>query len=514
MVGTIGAATSGFGGVAGYCCGGGGGGEEREEEHLPGLSGAKEEERERDETGSLSARERQQEQERPGPGRSAGGQGNDEERERRRVEREKKAEAEARRARRVQWTETRNLATNDPMRGARIMEATARDASELKRLSGVKATGRKLTKPLCHYSLSWAKDERPDRQEMSRAVTGSLQALGLENRQALIVAHGDTKCPHVHVIVNRVNPEHGKAAKLSGSRLKLSKWAERYERRQGRIRCQHRVWNNRKRARGERVRREPRLPRSRWQRERRHSVQVPRAKTPAGLSLAERSEWKNQERGARGLLDRTPTQDEPARAEHPGRGGMAGTLRPAPAGEGGREASRHHRLAADSALAGERFPPGPVAGHLDPQLGTLAQLAFRAGDAAEAGSGRAREGPLGAGGPHRPRGRRELSGCHERSRRFRAERGLAQGGAGVGDRAVGRAPERTGAAAPAARSGPGSGLWAGSLKIRSRQRACVGLEGHDRGQGIGPWASSSLRQRLAPDRGSLNSEHPDLWARR
>ena len=299
MVGTIGAATSGFGGVAGYCCGGGGGGEEREEEPQPGLSGAKEEERERDETGSLSAYERQQEQERHSPGRSAGGQGDDEERERRRAEREKKAEAEARRARRVEWTETRNLATNDPMRAARIMEATARDASELKRLSGVKATGRKLTKPLCHYSLSWGKDERPSRQEMNRAVTGSLQTLGLEDRQALVVAHGDTKCPHVHVIVNRVSPEHGKAAKLSGSRLKLSKWAEGYERRQGRIRCQHRVWNNAKRARGERVRREPRLPRSRWQRERRHSVQVPRAKTPAGLSLAERSEWKNQERGAR-----------------------------------------------------------------------------------------------------------------------------------------------------------------------------------------------------------------------
>ena len=185
------------------------------------------------------------------------------------------------------------------MRGARIMEATARDASELKRLSGVKATGRKLTQPLCHYSLSWGKDERPSRQEMGRAVTGSLQALGLEDRQTLVVAHGDTKCPHVHVIVNRVSPEHGKAAKLSGSRLKLSKWAEGYERSQGRIRCQHRVWNNEKRARGERVRREPRLPRSRWQRERRRSVQVPRVKTPAGLSPAERSEWKNQERGAR-----------------------------------------------------------------------------------------------------------------------------------------------------------------------------------------------------------------------
>ena len=30
-------------------------------------------------------------------------------------------------------------------------------------------------------------------------------------------------------------------------------------------------------------------------------------------------------------------------------------------------------------------------------------------------------------------------------------------------------------------------------------------------KGIGPWASSSLRQRLAPDRGTLNPGHPDLW---
>ena len=29
------------------------------------------------------------------------------------------------------------------------------------RLAGVAATGRKLEKPVCHYSLSWAKDEKP-----------------------------------------------------------------------------------------------------------------------------------------------------------------------------------------------------------------------------------------------------------------------------------------------------------------------------------------------------------------
>ena len=171
---------------------------------------------------------------------------------RRERKREKKAAKPG--AKRVLWTETRNLATNDVMRGSRIMEATARDAPVLKKLAGVKATGRKLKKPVVHYSLSWAKDERPERREMQAAVAGSLKTLGLQDRQALVVAHGDTAHPHVHVIVNRVNPETGKAANMGRDRIKLSKWAEGYERKQGRIRCPQRQANNYRRARGEWVR--------------------------------------------------------------------------------------------------------------------------------------------------------------------------------------------------------------------------------------------------------------------
>ena len=88
------------------------------------------------------------------------------------------------------------------------------------------ATGRKLEKPVCHYSLNWAREEKPDRQEMLRAAEASLKALGMERHQALIVSHRDGQ-PHVHVIANRVDPESGKAAGLSRSKLRLSKWAER-----------------------------------------------------------------------------------------------------------------------------------------------------------------------------------------------------------------------------------------------------------------------------------------------
>ncbi|WP_420447671.1 relaxase/mobilization nuclease domain-containing protein [Candidatus Palauibacter sp.] len=69
------------------------------------------------------------------------------------------------------------------------MAATAKAAPDLKRLAGAARGGRKLAKPVLHYSLSWAQDETPDKHEMSRAVDGSLEALGLEGHEALIVAH-------------------------------------------------------------------------------------------------------------------------------------------------------------------------------------------------------------------------------------------------------------------------------------------------------------------------------------
>ena len=155
---------------------------------------------------------------------------------------------------RVAWSETRNVAAEDPRQAARVMAATASRSEELKQLAGVKAGGRALEKPVHHYSLSWAKDEKPSQQELGRAVTESLKELGLADRQAVMIAHRDTAQPHVHVVVNRVSVEDGRAAKLGNSYLKLSRWAEGYEREQGRIRCPQRVENNAGRERGEWVR--------------------------------------------------------------------------------------------------------------------------------------------------------------------------------------------------------------------------------------------------------------------
>ena len=190
-------------------------------------------------------------------------------------------------AERVEWTETRNLATEQGDRAARIMAATAEASPELKRLAGAATTGRKLEKPVCHYSLNWAKEEKPDRQEMLRAAEGSLKALGIERRQALIVSHRDGQ-PHVHVIANRVEPASGKAAGLSRSKLRLSKWAERYEREQGKIRCPARERNNKRREAGERVVDGRGHSGGRFRRERMSPQREPRETIPAQREGPER----------------------------------------------------------------------------------------------------------------------------------------------------------------------------------------------------------------------------------
>ena len=152
---------------------------------------------------------------------------------------------------RVPYTDSVNLASRGTEQAWKEMAWTAMHQAELKREAGVKATGRKLEKPVYAYSLNWAQDERPSHAEMGRAARESLRALGMEEHQAVFAVHTDAKQAHIHVIVNRVHPTTGKAASTSKDRLKLSQWAEAYEREQGQVRVQGRVENNARRRQGE-----------------------------------------------------------------------------------------------------------------------------------------------------------------------------------------------------------------------------------------------------------------------
>lgn len=151
---------------------------------------------------------------------------------------------------RVAFAETINLPTEDPRRAVAHMIDTASHATELKQAAGVKS-GRKLEKPVYSYSLAWHPTEAPTKAEQIAAARETIAALGLADRQALIVAHNDTDHAHVHVIVNRVHPETGKAASLSNDQLTLSRWAQAYEEKRGKVFCDVRVENNDERTRGQ-----------------------------------------------------------------------------------------------------------------------------------------------------------------------------------------------------------------------------------------------------------------------
>ena len=329
-------------------------------------------------------------------------------------------------AERVEWTETRNLATSEGERAGRIMAATAEASPELKRLAGVAATGRKLEKPVCHYSLSWAKDEKPDRQEMRWAAQESLKALGMERHQALVVSHRDGQ-PHVHVIANRVDPESGKAAGLNRSKLKLSKWAEEYERVQGKIRCPQRERNNARRGQGKRVQDRVSRPTGRHRREEMSPQQQERqAKIPAGRDgwggpdrervawqrAEERWEWEQLQRRcgqALGELEKRSKREWSALyGRHQQQRGTVGERLPRGAGAlqamagAGRQSARDRR--GDPGRQGSAGTlPGGVGGPATLGPGFVGKRAFRsgAGDREQGGRilprGPGRVGETGAG---------------------------------------------------------------------------------------------------------------------
>lgn len=96
------------------------------------------------------------------------------------------------------WHQLRNLPGEDPELAATMMEATARQS-------------RRVETPVLHFSIDWHPDEKPTDSQAKRAAAAVLERLGLTDHQAAIFRHQDAAHPHIHLVVNRVHPETGKA---------------------------------------------------------------------------------------------------------------------------------------------------------------------------------------------------------------------------------------------------------------------------------------------------------------
>jgi hypothetical protein len=95
---------------------------------------------------------------------------------------------------RVAWAETYNLPTRDLELAACFMGATANGS-----VSGTRT-------PVYFFSVSFDIDDPVDEAMMGRVARRTLRDMGLEEHEAVVVAHKDRSHPHLHFIVNRVHP--------------------------------------------------------------------------------------------------------------------------------------------------------------------------------------------------------------------------------------------------------------------------------------------------------------------
>jgi hypothetical protein len=65
--------------------------------------------------------------------------------------------------------------------------------------------------PVFNYILSWRENEIPSREQIDGAVEITLKELGLEMCQVHYASHRNTDTIHVHICVNRIDPETYKA---------------------------------------------------------------------------------------------------------------------------------------------------------------------------------------------------------------------------------------------------------------------------------------------------------------
>lgn len=138
---------------------------------------------------------------------------------------------------RVAWTDTVNCHGVGVYSAMRLMIATAENADRLKLESGHKITN-KLQKPVYHFSLNWHPDELPDRDPvvMRKFALDALKALGMDHLQTVLIVHQDEPQPHIHILVNRVDPATGLAFNTPPKFSEiLERLSDDYERANGKI---------------------------------------------------------------------------------------------------------------------------------------------------------------------------------------------------------------------------------------------------------------------------------------
>jgi len=109
------------------------------------------------------------------------------------------------------WHVSKNMFTDDLDAAGKIMEATASES--------------KTPKPAYHFSIDWDRSEERflNQEKCIEAADKVLSKVGLAEHQALYFWHVDADHPHMHVVVNRVHEDTGKAWDMWKSKENLER---------------------------------------------------------------------------------------------------------------------------------------------------------------------------------------------------------------------------------------------------------------------------------------------------
>jgi hypothetical protein len=97
----------------------------------------------------------------------------------------------------------------------------------------VASESRRCKDPVYHFILSWREEDKPQNDDIFTCVQDALKKLNMEGHQYVAAIHRDTDNVHVHVGVNRVNPETFKSVSLWNNYDHLQQCCREMERRFG-----------------------------------------------------------------------------------------------------------------------------------------------------------------------------------------------------------------------------------------------------------------------------------------
>ncbi|MCB1512758.1 MAG: relaxase/mobilization nuclease domain-containing protein [Hyphomicrobiaceae bacterium] len=78
-------------------------------------------------------------------------------------------------------------------------------------MSATAELSRRCTNPAYHVMIAWHEREQPTTEVMQTIARQTLELSGLGAHEALVVGHGDKRHRHLHMLINRVHPDTGKA---------------------------------------------------------------------------------------------------------------------------------------------------------------------------------------------------------------------------------------------------------------------------------------------------------------